>query len=106
VVIDEGVIDSRRFPGRWNIDGWPGRESGSGAAVGLRPVSPVPANLLAHQTALRRGAAILAQPIPHRCVLTGGPSLLDAVGIMRRQPGVLGPDRQRLVKRQVGTGEA
>jgi hypothetical protein len=106
VLTNKGVIESRRFPGRWKIDGSSGRESGNSTAVGLRPVGSVPANLLAHQTALRRGAAILAQPIPHRCVLTGGPSLLDAVGIMRRQPGVLGPDRECLVKRQVATGDA
>lgn len=58
------------------------------------------ADPLAKDAAMRRGAAIFPNPVPHGSVLRDGSGLFSPIGAMRRQPGLVGAYRLGLLDRQ------
>jgi hypothetical protein len=104
VFIEDRATGSGRFPGGWNSCGgsrgeWSDEPAGFGRLG--REVRALQANPFAQETTLLRRAPVLVHPVPHRAVLTGAASLLDAIGVVRRQPGVIGPHRQGLFDRHL-----
>ena len=93
-----------RFPGRGNIrDASPSERDDGRVALGdrSRRTGNVAANPLAEAPASRSAAPVLAGPAQHRAVAARGPSPRVPIGAERRQPGLFGSHRARLVDGQV-----